>query len=351
MKKHLSALALCASSCSLGTALAAEGQVTIAPGLQWMNYDNELGHKSETRHFIGLGYDITSRISAELSVADLNPDTRDGREIDQDLWRVDVFYGLDFDLGSFEPFVVGGAGTSKLDGENNAIWDIGAGVSLPLGDRLSWRTSVRNYYFSGRNTEDQDLGIDTALVYRLGARGPAPRRAESPRPTVQEAAATPRVQPADADRDGVADALDRCEDTPMSYAVDASGCPIAVEELARVELLVNFDFDKSEVKPQYYGEIESVARFMQQYPDVVVELEGHTDARGTDAYNLDLSQRRAEAVMRELVERFSVQASRVSARGFGESQPVASNDSESGRAQNRRVITVVVKTLQRYRAR
>jgi OOP family OmpA-OmpF porin len=62
---------------------------------------------------------------------------------------------------------------------------------------------------------------------------------------------------------------------------------------------------------------------------VVVELEGHTDSRGTEAYNLDLSQRRADAVRAELIERFEVASSRVSARGFGESLPVASNDSNA----------------------
>jgi OOP family OmpA-OmpF porin len=133
--------------------------------------------------------------------------------------------------------------------------------------------------------------------------------------------------------------------------VDDNGCPIAIEEVARVELLVNFDFDKADVKAEFLSEIEDVALFMEQHPDVVVELEGHTDSRGTEAYNLDLSQRRADAVRAELIERFEVASSRVSARGFGESQPVASNDSNAGRASNRRVITVIIKTLQRYQPR
>jgi OOP family OmpA-OmpF porin len=169
---------------------------------------------------------------------------------------------------------------------------------------------------------------------------------EPPREGVQEVG-----EVADADRDGVPDANDLCSDTPRSYAVDKDGCPIAIEEVARVELLVNFDFDRSEVKEQYLPEIERVARFMEQYPDRVVELEGHTDSRGTDAYNLGLSQRRAEAVMAELVGRFGISPSRVSAKGFGESQPIGSNDSAQGRAENRRVITVVIKTLQRYQTR
>lgn len=347
MKKSLVSLAIAVSCLGATVALADAGQFYIAPGLQKMNYDAEVGLDNDLGYVIGIGYDFTSRLSAEFSVMDLNPETKARRELDQDLWKIDVLYGLDFDLGRFKPFVVSGLGNSNIDGENDSIWDIGAGLRLPLNERWTWRTSIRNYYALGRDFEDQDFGIDTTLVYRFGgSRKSKASSNEPPREGVQEV-----VEVADADRDGVPDANDLCSDTPRSYAVDKDGCPIAIEEVARVELLVNFDFDRSEVKEQYLPEIESVARFMEQYPDRVVELEGHTDSRGTDAYNLGLSQRRAEAVMAELVGRFGISPSRVSAKGFGESQPIGSNDSAQGRAENRRVITVVIKTLQRYQTR
>lgn len=347
MKKSLVSLAIAVSCLGATVALADAGQFYIAPGLQKMNYDAEVGLDNDLGYVIGIGYDFTSRLSAEFSVMDLNPETKAKRELDQDLWKIDVLYGLDFDLGRFKPFVVSGLGNSNIDGENDSIWDIGAGLRLPLNERWTWRTSIRNYYALGRDFEDQDFGIDTTLVYRFGgSRKSMASSNEPPREGIQEVVAV-----ADADRDGVPDANDLCSDTPRSYAVDKDGCPIAIEEVARVELLVNFDFDRSEVKEQYLPEIERVARFMEQYPDRVVELEGHTDSRGTDAYNLGLSQRRAEAVMAELVGRFGISPSRVSAKGFGESQPIGSNDSAQGRAENRRVITVVIKTLQRYQTR
>ena len=347
MKKSLVSLTIAVSCLGATVALADAGQFYIAPGLQKMNYDAEVGLDNDLGYVIGIGYDFTSRLSAEFSVMDLNPETKAKRELDQDLWKIDVLYGLDFDLGRFKPFVVSGLGNSNIDGENDSIWDIGAGLRLPLNERWTWRTSIRNYYALGRDFEDQDFGIDTTLVYRFGgSRKSMASSNEPPREGVQEV-----VEVADADRDGVPDANDLCSDTPRSYAVDKDGCPIAIEEVARVELLVNFDFDRSEVKEQYLPEIERVARFMEQYPDRVVELEGHTDSRGTDAYNLGLSQRRAEAVMAELVGRFGISPSRVSAKGFGESQPIGNNDSAQGRAENRRVITVVIKTLQRYQTR
>ena len=104
------------------------GQFYLAPGLQGMNYDDEVGFDNDFGYVIGIGYDFTSKLSAELSVVDLNPETKAARELDQDLWKVDVFYGLDFDLGNFKPFVVSGLGNSNIDGDNDSIWDIGAGL-------------------------------------------------------------------------------------------------------------------------------------------------------------------------------------------------------------------------------
>lgn len=325
---------------------ADEGQFYLAPSMQIMNYDNGTGFDNELGYGIGIGYDFSSRLSGEFSVLDLDPQVSNERSVDQDLWKLDLLYNLDLDWGKIEPFVVSGLGSSNIDGDNDSIWNIGAGVNVPLTDRLSWRNSLRNYYFLGRDSEDQDLGFASALVYRFGGSKASQRPSAAPVPET-----APVIPPADADRDGVSDDDDRCPDTLRSYAVDDNGCPIAIEEVARVELLVNFDFDKADVKAEFLSEIEDVALFMEQHPDVVVELEGHTDSRGTEAYNLDLSQRRADAVRAELIERFEVASSRVSARGFGESQPVASNDSNAGRASNRRVITVIIKTLQRYQPR
>ncbi len=146
MKKSLVSLAIAVSCLGATVALADAGQFYIAPGLQKMNYDAEVGLDNDLGYVIGIGYDFTSRLSAEFSVMDLNPETKAKRELDQDLWKIDVLYGLDFDLGRFKPFVVSGLGNSNIDGENDSIWDIGAGLRLPLNERWTWRTSIRNYY-------------------------------------------------------------------------------------------------------------------------------------------------------------------------------------------------------------
>ncbi|MOA00288.1 Outer membrane porin F precursor [compost metagenome] len=139
----------------------------------------------------------------------------------------------------------------------------------------------------------------------------------------------------DSDNDGVCDNVDKCPDTPANVTVDADGCP-AVAEVVRVELDVKFDFDKSVVKPNSYGDIKNLADFMKQYPQTTTVVEGHTDSVGPDAYNQKLSQRRADAVKQVLVQD-GVEASRVSSVGYGESRPVADNGTAEGRAVNRRV--------------
>ncbi len=330
-------------------ALADEGQFYLAPGLQWMEFDDTTKLKHDIDYFFGIGYDFTDRLSFELSTFDLDTKASGARrQIDIDHYKLDAIYDLGVNLGAFDTFVLGGVGNTSFGGENDTMWDIGGGVSYKISDQWSWRTAVRSFQYFGRDHEDSDIGIDTALVYRFGGDKSRPAVARAPAAAPRPAAA---AAPADADRDGVPDSRDNCPNTPRNYAVDADGCPIPMEETATVELMVNFDFDRSEVKSEYFSEIKEVADFMARFPDIDIELEGHTDSRGTDAYNLDLSDRRVAAVRQVMIDRYNVAASRVSSTGFGESRPIASNDTDAGRAENRRVMTVIVNTVESFRPR
>jgi OOP family OmpA-OmpF porin len=148
----------------------------------------------------------------------------------------------------------------------------------------------------------------------------------------------------DSDGDGVTDKCDKCLNTPKGTKVDSDGCPVAMAIPAKVNitLLVEFDFDKTVVKPQYHGDLEKVANFLKEYPKTTAELEGHTDSVGTDGYNMKLSERRAASVKKYLVEKFNIDAARITTVGYGESKPVASNDTAEGRQMNRRVVANVV---------
>lgn len=97
-----------------------------------------------------------------------------------------------------------------------------------------------------------------------------------------------------------------------------------------------FGFDRSDLNASAEGNLDKLVNVLKEYPDTDIEIQGHTDSKGTDAYNQGLSDRRAGAVASYLRNR-GVSASRVSIKGYGETAPVASNDTEDGRAQNRRV--------------
>jgi outer membrane protein OmpA-like peptidoglycan-associated protein len=99
---------------------------------------------------------------------------------------------------------------------------------------------------------------------------------------------------------------------------------------------VTFDTDSAIVRPGLYSEIERIATILIKYPDTVIQVEGHTDSTGSESYNMDLSARRAEAVKNLLVQK-GVGPSRILTMAFGESNPIASNEYDYGRAQNRRV--------------
>jgi outer membrane protein OmpA-like peptidoglycan-associated protein len=136
----------------------------------------------------------------------------------------------------------------------------------------------------------------------------------------------------DSDGDGVVDRLDACPDTPHGKKVDARGCP----EILLTLTGVNFDFDKSTIKPDAAQILNQAVDELNKAKAVDVRIEGHTDSIGSEAYNLKLSQRRADAVELYLVDH-GIPAARLSTEGKGESQPVASNDTAEGRYQNRRV--------------
>jgi OOP family OmpA-OmpF porin len=141
-----------------------------------------------------------------------------------------------------------------------------------------------------------------------------------------DVAAAPRGL-VDSDGDGVLDGEDQCPNTPSGVKVDPRGCWV---------LNVHFAFDSTVIEPKYYDELNRVAaRLKEVGPDTIVRVDGHTDSIGAEAYNENLSERRAQAVRDYLVQQ-GVPATQLQAKGFGAKQPAASNDGRDGRALNRR---------------
>ena len=154
----------------------------------------------------------------------------------------------------------------------------------------------------------------------------------------------------DSDGDGVCDGLDQCPDTPKGLKVDDKGCPIvAVEretqlfDTGRIRLNdVNFETGKANLLPSAFPALDTVAVILSTWPQIKVEIGGHTDSRGLPAKNLKLSQARADSVRAYLLTRFPALAdSQFTIRGYGQTRPVAPNTDDVNRARNRRVEFVV----------
>ena len=99
---------------------------------------------------------------------------------------------------------------------------------------------------------------------------------------------------------------------------------------------VTFDYDSATVRPGLYSEIDRISKVLIKYPDTVIRVEGHTDSTGSESYNMDLSRRRADSVMNIIMQR-GVPATRIETLPYGENMPIADNNTEAGRAMNRRV--------------
>jgi outer membrane protein OmpA-like peptidoglycan-associated protein len=157
--------------------------------------------------------------------------------------------------------------------------------------------------------------------------------------------------PIDSDGDGVPDGLDKCANTAQGLKVDTDGCPIEVTE-KETQLLdtgmirlqgVNFETGKSELLPESYAALDEVGTILRKWPQLQIEIGGHTDARGTAVSNQKLSESRAESVRSYLLSKFSdIKPEQLSAKGYGETKPIAPNNNALNMSKNRRVEFVVM---------
>ena len=133
----------------------------------------------------------------------------------------------------------------------------------------------------------------------------------------------------DADGDGVCDGQDACPGTPLGAPVDSRGCWVAA-------FAQYFDFDKDIVKNKYLPNLSQAADILRANPDTFIVVAGHTDSIGSYGYNMDLGARRANAV-RKILVRYGVNPDRLKVKSYGETRPIGDNDTDKGRALNRRV--------------
>jgi OmpA-OmpF porin, OOP family len=147
--------------------------------------------------------------------------------------------------------------------------------------------------------------------------------------------------PKDSDGDGVPDYLDKCPNTPKGTKVDTLGCPVA--EKAEITAagtysfgIIYFDTGKANIKPKSRPVLHDVIEYLNHNKEVKLEVQGHTDSVGPEAFNQKLSDARAASVKKYLTGK-GIAADRLTTRGFGESKPAATNKTREGKAKNRRI--------------
>jgi OOP family OmpA-OmpF porin len=267
-----------------------------------------------------------------------------GKNMGTDFYRpgagIDLVYSFGDRIG-FTPFILVGGGGVYDDqfpddfDKFGAYGNFGAGfVTGDLGKGVHLRGEGRYVYDSvdqvngAKGIEDVrvSLGVEISLWDK-----PEVTVAPEAKTQVVEVVKTTGLE--DSDGDGIVDSKDKCPGTPPNTRVDGDGCP-----LPKVLQLkgVTFEFNKDRLRPDSKTVLDTVVEIMKRYPDMKVEVAGHTDNVGSDSYNQKLSEKRAEAVRQYLINA-GIASGNMTAMGYGEKEPIATNDTDEGRELNRRV--------------
>jgi OOP family OmpA-OmpF porin len=318
--------------------------------------DSDRGTNDAPFVSIGLGKFISPSWSLDLDLNYQNPNF----EANQDLnWSQ---YGASLDLRrhfvradrGWNPYVLMGLGYQKSEEEFNAFpnpvspgqredGNLAAKLGVGLQTTFDKAVAVRAEIAYRADFDDQsynatgedwfgDVLASVGVVIPLGPKAAAPVVAPPP-------VAAPSCADLDDDGDGVNNCNDKCPNSQPGQAIGPDGCPVPIS----IDLKgVNFDFDKATLRSDAVSILGEAAEILKRYPDLRVEVAGHTDSKGTDAYNQKLSERRATAVYDYLTGQ-GVAASRLTGPvGYGEARPIAPNtnadgsDNPEGRAKNRR---------------
>lgn len=246
-----------------------------------------------------LGYQFNNRWSLDLT---LGTDLSNNVNTDQVSINGYRFFGDK----NWKPYISAGVSSFSI---NDATVDqteqiqAGFGLSGSLSNNLELRVGYQ-HFFDLDDTSYNDDGVTVALNWHF----------KKPRTTT------------------VARAVPQPESIPEKKEVTET-----------FELLVQFDFDKADIKSTYKPQFDVIAGVLKESPDKSMTVEGHTDSTGTEEYNQGLSERRAEAVVKKFIQDYGIASGRLSIKGYGESRPVADNNAAEGRAKNRRAFAVILR--------
>jgi OOP family OmpA-OmpF porin len=231
--------------------------------------------------------------------------------------------------------------------------NVGAGYNFQINDRFSFYSEAAIYRDLDYGQTDQGLKIGVKYNFGGAKQSPVTRKKLE-----QEIVSTPTVEKeiiskpiiekimiVDTDNDGINNENDNCANTPINVKVDSKGCALFSEKEVAIKLNVMFENNSSQVEATMLNDIERLADFMKEYKNTTVVIEGHSSAVGNEKYNLMLSQKRADSIQSILINKFKIDASRLSATGFGETQLVSKGNTRADHNLNRRVIAKIETTV------
>jgi len=384
------------------------GTITISPQLGKYSFEGNQNIIGGTYYILGVGYDITSNWAVEFSprlakfkINYLNPVTKTSYNNDTDsiILQLNTFYYLNNDE-LIVPYIFGGLGNIYIDTHNShlgnhtfSFGNYGLGAKYRITDNVSFRTELShiitfgnsdfnvNYEFNHNLAftfglsfsfytvpkglkkadsdgdgvpDDLDLCSDSSFGVLVDETGCAldndsdgidDYNDKCPQ-TPEGALVDSRGCPIDSDGDGLFDYEDNCPDTKPNVRVDNQGCAKKYSKTIRLNLNIHFDNNKTNLKPEHYKNLKKLGYLLKKYPDSKAIIESHTDSIGPAGYNLNLSQKRAENIIKYLVTQLNIDSSRLEPVGYGETRPVADDSNEAGRSKNRRIVAVIILQLQ-----
>lgn len=283
---------------------------------------------------INIGYRISPSWSIRAEYARQKLDILNVDKADVEGNRVGLDLGYHLPNSAF--YILGGV-KNFTTGRSASAVNLGIGANVFVSDNVAMFFEANRY--QGISKGFGDAGIKVGASYYFGD-APANEPTPAPEPVVE-----PQPVIGDADQDGVTDDKDQCPNTPITDKVDTVGCSIFTENSVSIALNAQFDNDSAVVKTQYHADIEKLANFLKRFPNTDVEIGGHASNVGTPAYNLALSQRRADAIANTLITEFGINSARVKAVGYGITKPRATGKTAAAHALNRRIEATVTATV------
>jgi OmpA-OmpF porin, OOP family len=282
-----------------------------------------LGHEHlDTRPVYGVrgGYNFTNHFGIEAVMDYIRTEGRSsgGGDVDVFNYHLDMLYHF-MPEGPLVPYFVAGYGWQSREYPHDKDttrpgFNYGLGVKYFMTDSLALRGDFRHLVLKHSDDTFHNLEYTVGVDFLFGGAKQVAVVTPVPAPVPPE---EPPIEP-----------VPPYEPTPghFKYCITLHG---------------EFDIDRAVIRPEYRDEIAQVGDFMKKYPTTTAVIEGHTDNVGSPEHNLDLSKRRAEAVVDYLVQNYGIDRSRLEARGYGMSRPVADNSTDEGRQKNRRIEAII----------